>query len=178
MSWYKEFNFLISRNVYYFLISINRILDMKIYIYLYQEFEFLILRNHFLISRNRILDIKKHLLFLDIKKSNSWYQKDFFSSKYISWYQEFNYIIWEITSCYFNFYKVIPGWDGQNIVSQVWWTWKLKIYLSKVLTGHFFILHKTPTKKKKRVASAMKIIRLWRFLLKTAKNKIRLEEFS
>ena len=52
---------------------------------------------YFLISRNRILDIKKYLLFLDIKKSISWYQEiDFLISrilfldikKTISWYQK------------------------------------------------------------------------------------------
>ena len=79
----------------------------------YQEFDFLISRNHFLISRNIILDIKKWNLFLDIKKSEflisrnihnfllsrivfldiknfiSWYQEiDFLISKNISWYQK------------------------------------------------------------------------------------------
>ena len=57
---------------------------------------------HFLISRNRILDIKKYSLFLDIKKSNSWYQEiDFLISRIlfldiknsISWYQEFYFLI-------------------------------------------------------------------------------------
>ena len=91
ISWYQgyqEFYFLISRNVYYFLISRRRILDIQksnlIYqeifiISWYQEIDFLISKKlnswyqeiYFLISRNRILDIKKYFLIsriLDIKK--------------------------------------------------------------------------------------------------------------
>ena len=102
--------FLISRNIDYFLISGNRILDInkwlldikdsiswykkwiwfldiKKCISRYQEFDFLISRNEFLISR-------KYLFFHDIKKSNSWYQEfDFLISKNISWYQEFEFLI-------------------------------------------------------------------------------------
>ena len=64
ISWYQEFDFLISRNTFP---------DIKKCISWYQEFDFLISRNntHFLIS----------------KKSNSWYQET------ISWYQEFDFLI-------------------------------------------------------------------------------------
>ena len=65
--WYKEIYFDIKK---YFLISRIRFLDIK---------------NYFLISRIRFLDIK--IWILDIKKSNSWYQKC------ISWYQEFDFLI-------------------------------------------------------------------------------------
>ena len=97
--------FLISRNIDYFLISGNRILDInkwfldikdsiswykkwiwfldiKKCISRYQEFDFLISRIWFLDIKKWILDIKKYLLFHDIKKSNSWYQEfDFLISK-------------------------------------------------------------------------------------------------
>ena len=67
-SWILEIEFLISRNIYYFLISRNRILDIKKSISWYQEF-------YFLISRNRFLDIKKYFL---ISKNISWYQEFIF----------------------------------------------------------------------------------------------------
>ena len=108
ISLYQEFEFLISR---------NRILDIKIaYLHIknsiyeyqeiihiswYQKIEFLISRNRFFISSNRILDIKKCILrrrytfyqvFLDIKNLISWYQE--LISKYNSWYQEMIFISW------------------------------------------------------------------------------------
>ena len=83
---YREIEFLISKNIFcaavllfikYFLMSRNI--------------------NYFLISRNRILDIKKWLLdikkwnsrFLDTKNSISWYQE----INFISWYQELYFLI-------------------------------------------------------------------------------------
>ena len=85
---------MISRNEIYFLISRNRIIDIKKSNSWYQE-------THFLISSNRILDIKKYLInivkrrlkfyflisrngFLDVKNSIFWYQEIIF----IFWYQE------------------------------------------------------------------------------------------
>ena len=93
------------------MISKNQILDIKKSISWYQEMYseapfllfikyFLISRNeiYFLISRNQILDIKKYLInsknsglniFLDIKKWISWYQE----INFISWYQELYFLI-------------------------------------------------------------------------------------
>ena len=64
ISWYQEIEFLISR---------NQILDIKNHISWFLEV-FLVSRNneYFLVSRIRFLDIKK---WIDIKKSNSWYQE-------------------------------------------------------------------------------------------------------
>ena len=69
ISWYQE---MYSEAPFYYLFSINW----------YQEFDFLISRNHFLISRNIILDIKNRNLFLDIKKSISWYQEIYSSRRF------------------------------------------------------------------------------------------------
>ena len=89
ISWYQE---MYSEAPIYYLYSIS----------CYQVFDFLISRNHFLISRNIILDIKKWNLFLDIKKSITWYQEiHFLISKNsfldiknsISWYQEIHFLI-------------------------------------------------------------------------------------
>ena len=83
ISWYQEVEFLILRYAFF---------DIKNSFSWYQ-FEFLI-------SGNRILDIKKYLSFLDITKSNSWYQKiEFLISRIldiknsISWYQEIEFLI-------------------------------------------------------------------------------------
>ena len=102
--------FLISRNWFLdiknsFMMARNIILDIKKWNAIrflgrqnklndiYQEIDYLISRNvfwgavllfikYFLISRNIIIDIKKWNLFLDIKKSNSWYQEiDFLISR-------------------------------------------------------------------------------------------------
>ena len=99
ISWYQQFDFLISRNTFpditkcISLISRIQFLDIKKkYTFLdikksnfwYQEIDFLISRNvfwgavllliqYFLISSIWFLDIKKP--FLDIKKYNSWYQE-------------------------------------------------------------------------------------------------------
>ena len=58
ISWYQENEFLISRNIYYFSISRNRIFDIKKSISWYQKI-FLDIKKYFLISRIRFLDIKK-----------------------------------------------------------------------------------------------------------------------
>ena len=105
ISWYQEFHFLIFK---------IRFLDVKNSISWYQEIvniswyqgiQFLISRFHYLISRNQILNVKKYLInskiaaqniFLDIKKSISWYQEmDFLISRknFISWYQEIDFLI-------------------------------------------------------------------------------------
>ena len=113
ISWYQEINswyqeiFLISRSFWYqefdFLISRNRILDIKNSIFWYQEFDFLISRNdkYFLISRIRFPDIKnsnwyqenEFLIsknaYLNIKNSTSWYQEII----HISWYQKIEFLI-------------------------------------------------------------------------------------
>ena len=70
--WYQEFDFLISRNNKYFLISRIRFPDIKNSNW-YQE-------NEFLISKNA---------YLNIKNSTSWYQEII----HISWYQKIEFLI-------------------------------------------------------------------------------------
>ena len=92
-------HFLISRNNTHFLISRNRILDIKKSLISLSRNHFLISKNvfwgavllfikYFLISRIWFLDIKNS--FLDIKNLISWYQ-EFISN---SWYQEMKFISW------------------------------------------------------------------------------------
>ena len=89
ISWYQEFDNLISRNIFWYP---EIFFDIKNSISWYQEKEFLISRIRFFDIknsnfRNRILDMKKW--FLDIRNSNFWYQE----MCIISWYQEIEFLI-------------------------------------------------------------------------------------
>ena len=75
--WCQEIHFLISNNLFSNIKKYWRFSDIKkyifwyqIFIFWYQEFEFLISENH-LTRKNRAY----FLIFFDIRKSISWYQK-------------------------------------------------------------------------------------------------------
>ena len=107
ISWYQEFEFLVSRNINFFLISRNIFLDIKNSISWYQEI-------HFLISRNIILDIKKWHFFLDIKISISWYQ-EFKSNDFLILGIRF----FDIKKCVL-FLDIKKCWINSKTVPHIW----------------------------------------------------------
>ena len=66
ISWYQEIEFLVSRNICYFLISRNRIHDTKKSNSWYQEFDFFYIKNS--ISWYQEMEFLISKIFLDIKK--------------------------------------------------------------------------------------------------------------
>ena len=157
ISWYEEFDFLISRFLFpdikkSFIIPIPIfwyqemaiILDIensifliflkiaiRIPIFWYQEMAIIldIENSIFFISRNIILDIKKWNLDLDIKKSNSWYQEIKFLISSISWYQEFDIFISRI---WFLDFKKSNSWyiELEFLISRIPWpVLEIKKYL-------------------------------------------------
>ena len=96
ISWYQEFDFLISRNNTHFLISKHRIPDIKKSMFWYQEMCIISRYQEIEFLISRIQMISWYQGFLDIKKYNSWYKEFDFLYQEIwtnSWYQEIEFLI-------------------------------------------------------------------------------------
>ena len=140
ISWYQEFNFLISRIIFLhikqwileFLISGNQIPYIKKF-----------LKNSKTAPQKTFLDIKKFFLyikklFLDIRNSMFWYQE----MCIISWYREIECLIWR--NAFLDIRKCISGYPEIEFLISRNAEWIVKRRLIQNIDGQIYELPLVP----------------------------------